>query len=169
MEDHRTEEDEQVDMDAGLNSESQSQSQSASEAEVDLEESKEQVPVSARLDEISEIEQKIVLLLQEAAAVTESLLDQPKTDPVLAGVRSESDASGPQAALANHAASYLDLLEDISVRLRRNVRALEEEQVPYAPLSVWSDRSGVKEVERQALCGLASLYNIPLDRNHALS
>lgn len=100
--------------------------------------------VKKRLQKIHALEQKIILILHTAADAI-SYLEQGKT--------SKSNASEQQwrAKFEASTKQYYDLLEEVSVELRREVRLLRQMTresvlpVQIPPKAVWQE--GVKEKE----------------------
>lgn len=91
-----------------------------------------------RLKQLGDIENKISNLLREGGLAIETIVKKSTT---------KEDESILKDAFQNHVRKYMTLLEDISVQLRNQAKALEEAQVPINTIPKLHDFIIEKNIE----------------------
>ncbi|EMR08913.1 hypothetical protein PNEG_02695 [Pneumocystis murina B123] len=94
--------------------------------------------VQNRLKQLNEIEKKISSLLKEGGLAIEIIVKKSTT---------KEDESLLKDAFQSHVRKYMELLEDVSVQLRNQVKALEEARVPINTIPKLQDFAKEKNIE----------------------
>ncbi|KAG5513912.1 hypothetical protein PMAC_000534 [Pneumocystis sp. 'macacae'] len=90
------------------------------------------------LKQLTDIEKKISCLLKEGGLAIETIVKKSTT---------KEDESSLKNAFQSHVRKYMMLLEDISVQLRNQAKALEEAQVPINTIPKLQDFAREKNIE----------------------
>ncbi|KAG4305447.1 hypothetical protein PORY_001003 [Pneumocystis oryctolagi] len=91
-----------------------------------------------RLKQLEDIEKKISNLLREGSMAIETIVKKSTT---------KEEESSLKHAFQSHVREYMALLEDISVQLRNQAKALEEAQVPINTIPKLHDFVKEKNIE----------------------